>query len=83
MDYFTVISQVNMKQFKSVSDNIISSVTLDLLHGKNINMRLEISLEVSPIRLLILAQVCENFFWPLKLPKTELKTALIRKIRIY
>ncbi len=57
MDYFTVISQVNMKQFKSVSDNIISSVTLDLLHGKNINMRLEISLEVSPIRLLILAQV--------------------------
>lgn len=57
MDYFTVISQVNMKQFKSVSDNIISSVTLDLLHGKNINMRLEISLEVSPIRLLILAQI--------------------------
>ena len=62
MDYFTVISQVNMKQFKSVSDNIISSVTLDLLHGKNINMRLEISLEVSPIRLLILAQVVWKLF---------------------
>lgn len=41
MDYFTDISQINMKQFKSVSDNIISSVTLDLSHGKNVNLRLE------------------------------------------